>query len=88
MCDKCIEDIPHGAGHNDHVTRNDSSHDDNDYGDNGGGDDDDDGDDEDDDRAGDDDDAVVSCDTRIVIPIRTYIIDGGSAHPPHWKHHT
>ena len=61
----------HGAGQNDQVTRNDSSHDDDDYGDDGGGDVDDDGDDDDDDRAGDDDDAVLSCGTLIVIPLRT-----------------
>ena len=61
---------PHGAGHNDQVTRNDSSHDDDDYDDDGGGDDDDAGDDDDDDRAGDDDDAFLSCDTLIVIPLR------------------
>ena len=52
---------PHGAGHNDHVTSNDSSHDDDDYDDGGGGDDDDDG---------DDDDAFLACDTLIVIPLR------------------
>ena len=70
----------HGAGHNDQVTRNDSRHDDDDYDDDGAGDDDGVGDDDDDDRAGDDDDAFLSCDTLLVIPLHTYVIDGRSVH--------
>ena len=53
------------------MTRHDSSHDVDDYDADGGGHDDNAGDDDDDDRAGDDECAFLSCDTLIVIPLRT-----------------